>query len=365
MFYLPDKKECDNIVENSKQFFRKDTEFLNKHLAIYHYKQGKYEEFEKFNAWELRSLTFVKNKKWDRFLGIHKFFELNAAPGWREEDLKQKKIIKVQEKIDGTLMQPIPINGDIYFKSKLTFDSIQAKRANEILKNDKKTQEFIFECFKNGKIPLFEYISPQSQIVMDYNKEALILIQIRDLRSGKYDLSFEEQAKKFDIECAKVYKPAPLEKFIKQSESRHDLEGWVIIFEDMRFVKLKTKTYLYRHEILGDIKENDIIQLTLNGQIDGVLALLNKQSDKYHFVSEIKEKFLQKYNSLQYEINSIIKNFKGSTKEFKQKFANYPYYALLSEAYKKRKKIPPRKVIYEWSVKHTKKLKNAKRFLES
>ena len=50
MSYIPSRKKCDYIVENSKQFFKKHFEFLGKNIDVYHYKQAKFEEFLKFNA---------------------------------------------------------------------------------------------------------------------------------------------------------------------------------------------------------------------------------------------------------------------------------------------------------------------------
>ncbi|MEO1958236.1 MAG: hypothetical protein ABGX23_01660, partial [Nautiliaceae bacterium] len=185
MFILPTKEDADFIVSNSKQFFRKDDKFLDKDISIYHYKQAKFEEFEKFKdkgSYELRGLTFLEDK---RFLALHKFFELNQAPGWMEEDLKTKKIIKATEKIDGTLLQPILINNKIYFKTKLSFDIYQAKKANEMLKNPK-LKEYILKKFQQNKIPIFEFVSPKTQVVLNYDKDELNLIQVRDLKTGEY-----------------------------------------------------------------------------------------------------------------------------------------------------------------------------------
>jgi len=354
IFYIPDKKECDYIVEHSKQFFKKSFEFLGKNINVYHYKQANYEEFVKFNAWELRGLTFVNN---ERFLAIHKFFELNQAPGWMVEDLINKKVIKVQEKIDGTFLHPILIDGEIYFKSKLSFESIQAKRANEILKDNNYLKEYILKKFSEGKIPMFEYISPKTQVVMDYGVEKLVLIQVRDLKTGEYDLEFEKEAEKFHIEYAPVCEPKPLKNFLEEKEVCISKEGWVLIFEDMKFVKVKTKEYLKRHEILGDLRENVIIQKILNNEFDELEKILNKQSEKYEFVKDVKIRFDKKYNQLK---NDITKALKMTKKEVKQKFSNNGNYEIIAIC-KKNNSLNP---LNDWVKNHTKKLKNAKKFLE-
>jgi len=359
MFYLPTKEECDYIVENSKQFFRKDDSFLDKQVAIYHYKQAKFEEFEKFKdkgSYELRGLTFVKDKEWRRFIALHKFFELNQAPGWMEEDLKNKKIIKAVEKIDGSLLQPVLIDGKIYFKTKLSFEAYQAKRANEMMLENPHIKQYILDKFKENKIPIFEYISPKSQVVMDYGKEDLILIQVRDLKTGEYDLEFEQEAEKRGLTYAKKYEIRTLEEFIKLAETKKGIEGWVLIFEDLQFVKVKTKEYLRRHKLLGKIQPHEIIAAVLEKREHEYKDILNKKSEKYEYFIEIEKKFLKKYNDLKKEAKKAIKLPK---KEFKKRYANHSYYELFAMC-----KNKGMEEFDGWIKKHTARLKGAKKFLE-
>ena len=359
MFILPQKKDADYIVENSKQFFRKDDNFLDKQTAVYHYKQAKFEEFEKFKdkgSYELRGLTFVKDKEWERYLGLHKFFELNQAPGWMEEDLKNKKIIKAVEKIDGSLLQPVLMDGKIYFKTKLSFEAYQAKRANEIMLKNPHIKQYILDKFKENKIPIFEYISPKSQVVMDYGKEDLILIQVRDLKTGKYDLEFEKEAKKRGIKHAKEFEIKSLEEFINLAKTQKDIEGWILIFEDMKFVKVKTDEYLRRHKLLGKIQPHKIIAAILEKRDNEYKEILNKKSEKYEYFKEIEERFLKKYNELKREAKKAVKLPK---KEFKKRYSNHPYYELFALCKNKgMEEFDP------WIKKHTARLKGAKKFLE-
>jgi RNA ligase len=355
MFILPKKEDADFIVEHSKQFFRKDFEFLGKKTSVYHYKQAKFEEFEKFKekgSYELRGLTFIEDK---RFLALHKFFELNQAPGWMEEDLKNKKVIKATEKIDGTMLQPVKLKEGIFFKSKLRFDSYEALRANEIMKENRNIKEFIEYWYSQGKIPIFEYISPKTQVVMDYNREDLICIQVRDLKSGEYVLDFEKTAKRFSVSYPEVCTNS-FESFLKEKNICESKEGWVLIFEDMQFVKVKTAEYLKRHEILAKIQPHNIIGLILDKKLDEVKSVLNRNSQRFLQVKEIEEKFLKKYRLLKKEAKKALKLPK---KEFRKRYANHPYYELFALCRNKGlEEFDP------WVKKHTARLKGAKKFLE-
>jgi len=347
MFYLPTKEECDYIVKNSKQFFRKDDLIEDKKAYIYHYKQGEYEEFAKFNAWELRGLTFIENQ---RFLSIHKFFELNQAPGWMYDDLKDKKILKAVEKIDGSLVQPIVIDNKLYFKTKLNFNNYIAKRAKEIITKEQK--EYILNMLKSGFIPLFEFISPKTQIVMNYEEEKLLQIQLRDLKTGEYVLDFEKFS---PFQTPKSFKPLTLNEFIDLSEKKEDIEGWVLIFEDFKFVKLKTKEYLKRHKLLGKIQEHNIVQKALKKEMNEYFDILNKKSDKYQFVKEVYEIFRKNYYNLKKDIKKAQKMTK---KEMRKKYFNHPYYSIIANC--KKEGIEK---LDELLLEQTRKLKGAKKFL--
>ncbi len=356
MFILPSKEDADFIVNNSKQFFRKDDSFLDKNISIYHYKQAKFEEFEKFKekgSYELRGLTFVEN---NRFLALHKFFELNQAPGWMEEDLKDKKIIKASEKIDGSLVQPVLIERKIYLKTKLSFDTYQAKRANEIMLKNSSVKDYILKKFKENKIPIFEFVSPKTQVVMNYKNEELILIQVRDLNTGEYELDFEKEAKKYNVKTPKNYDVKNLNEFLKLAEREKDKEGWVLIFEGMKFVKVKTKEYLKLHKLLAKIQPHDIIQAILEKKDYEYESVLNKKSEKYEYFSDTKTRFLKKYNALKKEAKKVLKL---SKKEFKKRYSNHPYYELFALC--KNRGIEE---FDPWIKKHTARLKGAKKFLE-
>jgi RNA ligase len=190
---------------------------------------------------------------------------------------------------------------------------------------------------------------------MDYKEEKLVLTQIRDLKSGIYELDFEEEAENYGIETPKIYNEN-FENLIRLSQEKNDIEGWVVIFEDMRFLKLKTKEYLNRHKLLGKIEPHNVIYAILNNKDKEFKKILNKESEKYHYFVEIEKKFLSKYDSLKKDLKKAMKLTK---KEFKKEFASHPYYELLAIA-----KKGGEEKFDEWIKQHTARLKGAKKFLD-
>jgi len=82
-----------------------------------------------------------------------------------------RSVWELSEKIDGSLIIVFLYNGKLYTKTKSSFDSWQALRALKILG----------QCphvFQEGYTYLFEYVSPENQIVVYYPKETLYFLDI-------------------------------------------------------------------------------------------------------------------------------------------------------------------------------------------
>lgn len=103
------------------------------------------------------------------------------------EDIKDKKITRVQEKLDGSVISFVKLpNGKIVAKSKMSFDSEQAKMAQEIFDNSWELISMVETIMGDDKTAIFELISPFNQIVLPYNETELRLLQIRDNKTGEY-----------------------------------------------------------------------------------------------------------------------------------------------------------------------------------
>ena len=94
-FYLKTKEECDLIVARNEAFLRADRVVMGYNVAIYDYRLASLGDFVNDEAFELRGLTFVEQPDgtWERNILLQKFFNINQTEGWREDDVKHKKII--------------------------------------------------------------------------------------------------------------------------------------------------------------------------------------------------------------------------------------------------------------------------------
>lgn len=109
--------------------------------------------------------------------------------GWMYEDVKDKKILSVVDKCDGSIISFIKFsNNKVRAKSKMSFISDQAVIAQKVYENNKNLQKFIQETIDLGKTPIFELVGYSNYIVLNYTVESeLILLQVRDNKTGNYE----------------------------------------------------------------------------------------------------------------------------------------------------------------------------------
>ena len=132
--------------------------------------QSRYCDFNKFNS---------DTKKFKK--------EKYIKASWMLEDIKHKKIIRVQEKLDGSVINFVKFpDGSFIAKSKMSFDSEHAKMAQDIFNSNPKIEGLVKRLNAEGLVGIFELCSPFLQIVLPYNETELKLIQVRNNETGVY-----------------------------------------------------------------------------------------------------------------------------------------------------------------------------------
>ena len=101
--------------------------------------------------------------------------------------VKNYKIKYVNNKEDGSVASFIKLpNGNVYGKSKMSFESEQALGITKIYKNNEIIKSFVDYTLDNNLVAIFEYVAPHNRIVLRYNEEELILLKVRDNLTGKH-----------------------------------------------------------------------------------------------------------------------------------------------------------------------------------
>ena len=283
-FYLLTREECQEIVKTSEAFYVTETEVEGYKVEMYDYRLASISDFVDNKAFELRGLTFVLNPEtnvWERNILMQKFFNVGQTVGWMEEDVKDKKIVRVQDKLDGSVISAVKFpNGEVRMKSKMSFTSEQAQMAQKLYNENENLRNMLEYSFSVGHSLVFELVSPENQIVLEYDDTKLVLLQIRDNENGEYYNSTLNYwySETYNIERALSYKGnfTNLNKLLKMKETEENIEGWIVTFEDGQLAKIKTTWYLQLHGLIGPdaFRENLLVETILNENIDDVISNL-------------------------------------------------------------------------------------------
>ncbi len=318
MFHLPTYEECQSICQNTNNDIFYETQIVidGFKVSFFNYRLATYSDFLKYDAFELRGLTFVFNydgSLYKRFLLLEKFFNVGEVESTQIQNLIDKKITSVEEKFDGSIISFIKLpNGSIKARSKMSFDSDQAKLAQNIFENNPELHKSISDYLDSDVVPIFELISPLNQIVVRYNVSDLVLLKLRDNTNGNY-LSIKnynlKKTENFDLS---------LKEMLEQKSTIKDFEGWVIEFNDGQKVKLKTDWYMSLHRLMTEtsVREDYIIEFLLDNKIDDLLSLHPIGSEIRIFIEEVVEKTLNKVKKINQEVNQLLSLYDGDRKKF-------------------------------------------------
>jgi T4 RnlA family RNA ligase len=281
-------------------------------VSIFNYRLAMYSDFIDNDAFEMRGLTFVFNSDgslFKRYLLLHKFFNLNQVEETQYSLIKDYRIKSISNKEDGSVASFIRLpNGDVVGKSKMSFESDQAVGMMRLYNSNKELRDFVNWSLDNDLISIFEYVSPQNRIVLRYSDEELILLRLRDNRTGEYlDLSnYSDKIGSVRVAPSGIL---TLDELVELSHSVEDKEGWIVQFENGLFIKIKTSWYCERHGLLtNDLwREHILVNYILDDKIDDILGQIPEEESEAHeriekIISVIK-------NSISEKVDDILKSY--------------------------------------------------------
>ena len=340
--YLPSYEDCVEMCKREGDvFYETKYEIDSYKVSVFNYRLAQYTDFTKpllhkedVKAYEMRGLTFVFNEDgsiYKRFFLLEKFFNINQVPESMYSIVKDYKIKFVNIKEDGSIASFIQLpNGKIIGKTKVGFDNEQSNGINFIYKNNLDINRFVNYCIENDIVAIFEYVAPHNKIVLSYDCEDLILLKLRDNKTGKHLNIKDFYDKLGSIKIAPFIEDyKDLDNLIEVVAKEVDKEGYVIHAEDSDgndfFFKLKTPWYCSIHGILtNDIyHENLLIGYILEDKIDDLLGQIPEEDifsrEKISRLTKLVNREISKKVD---EANEFMKVYLevGSRKEFAIKY---------------------------------------------
>lgn len=239
---------------------------------------------------ECRGLIFDTNGKIIR-RPFHKFFNYMEREETLTANLPVDQGFDVITKLDGSMIAPfITLDGVLRWGTKLGETTVAEPVKHWINWNTKgaRYNEFAIEMIQHGWTPIFEWMSRENRIIIDYGVEPkLVLTGIRYMRTGMYMERHRMSvvAEQYGVPLVEYNDFNGWDSFdhMFQSFSNEvDCEGYVIRFNDGHMVKLKTTQYVTLHKAKDSIlREHNVATLVLDGKVDDILPhLLQTDADR-------------------------------------------------------------------------------------
>lgn len=410
---IPTYNEALELCQyTNSPFYETKTEVCGFSVSIFNYRLAQFSDFNSpiesnpdLTGFEMRGLTFVFNKDgsiFNRYVLLEKFFNLNQVPDSMYSVVKNYKIKYVNNKEDGSIASFIELpNGKIVGRSKMGFDNDQSNGINRIYKTNPDAKSFVDFCLDSNIVPIFEYVSPHNRIVLRYLKEELILLRLRDNRTGKHIDIRDHLDKIGSIKIAPFEDEIKyLDHLIELTATQVDKEGSIVTCEDEWgrdfFFKIKCPWYIERHGLFtNDIyREHIVIGYILDDKIDDILGQIPEDEKEAHLriqkiISIVKRALNKKVVEIESAYNDFVKS--GSDKKdyalnHRVGNENFPFVMNMDKAQKLKsmskeeildiyediefyerslKRCQPYEMVVEWLRDKTKRLEIARAWLKS
>lgn len=206
---------------------------------------------------------------------FNKFFnygERNIVYPWNDEYI-------VMDKADGSMIHPAIVNNELVFMTRMgrTEHAIKAERHL----NDR-IRHHCYDLLLGGFTPIFEWVSPDNQIVIPYESDRLILLAIRVNHNGRY------MNRKYVEDWANLLGVSPIETYnltlhddniAEIRQNFRGIEGFVVFFPGtQQYVKIKTDEYVQMHRAVSFFEREDmILPAVLDSQCDDLYPTLSPE----------------------------------------------------------------------------------------
>jgi len=289
---IPTYDECMALVKSKESFIVKREIVDHVHVATFSYRLASYSDFTLPKARNLRGLMFREDTKELLAIPLHKFWNLDENPSSEFSVLKNKKIFRVTEKYDGSLIYFYLLNGVLHAKTKMNCYAEQADWAMDIVNSNPVLKSAIIKAINDKFTPMFELVSPRNQIVILYTKEELRFIGMRSMVDGSY--VFENLPGVLPVD---YFTMDSLESIVNVVQNYDGHEGFVVTFEDGDMVKIKTNEYYNLHHLRdGVLNENVLVDMILNEKFDDAKKVFSNDPNLSKYIAEIESAVVSKYN---------------------------------------------------------------------
>lgn len=334
---ISSESQFDSLIKE-KEEFRWLHQTNGSKILGYHFSDSK--SFENNLSLEARGIAFSKEGKLIS-RPLHKFFNLGEKK-YRIEDLEHLPVVNVFEKLDGSMIATAFFEDDVLLRSKKSFESDVAKKAQDFLNKNKSLYDFSKKVASSGMTAIFEWTSPEDRIVIPYDKAELRLLHVRDNISGEY-VTMDKKSEVFD--WIKFYKVDLCPKLnIETKDLRSSLEnfgyieGAILQLEGGDMIKMKLPWYLRIHKTISFLRERDVALLSLHEQLDDVKGYFTELGMPLNEIEDVEQRVKKDLVSYMKEVEQIVLEGKREgldPKQMAEKNKGHPLFGVIMSSYRK------------------------------
>lgn len=253
---------------------------------------------------EVRGLIFNKNGELIS-RPLHKFFNINQKDETLVRNLDFSIPNVLMDKLDGSMVRPFIVDGMFFLGTKMGFTDISMQSMEWLDLQDSIKKDWMVKIVEDGYTPIFEWISPENNIVLHYDTPELILLNVRNNLNGTYHPELMEGA---PFKLAETYGAlnGDVEEYLETVHNLKGKEGHVICFDGVPMLKAKADEYLKIHKIKDNLShDRHIVLKILSGGLDDVYPVLDKIT--YDRVKTFEQKFWKAWGEKLEELRLLVK----------------------------------------------------------
>lgn len=233
---------------------------------------------------ECRGITFDKATGEVVARKFHKFFNVNQREETAQHAIDWSQPHTVLSKADGSMITPYlrPSTDEIEWHTKMGLTEV-AGPVNAFASRYPKFEEVARHFIERDMTPIFEWVSREQKIIIDYPVDDLILLAIRDNRTGDY-MTYDRlvgAGNEFDVSTigqieGDVTDP---DAFLAAVRALEGEEGYVVRFDNGHMVKVKAEHYVRLHNMAAKLQvEKNVLELVLSSSLDDAKSLMTEDS---------------------------------------------------------------------------------------
>lgn len=234
---------------------------------------------------ECRGLTFCKNSGRILARKFAKFFNVNEKPETQAGLIDWSQPHVILEKLDGSMITPfwtgdlMDIDADhLRWCTKMGLTDV-AKPVEDYVAANPHYARYSAHVMANDCTPIYEWCTRKQKIVVDYPEDRLVLLAIRDNKTGAYRPYSEllkAEASGIEVVRALPGSVENIEQFMAEVRDLEGIEGYIIRFDDGHMLKVKGAWYVQLHKTKELLQyEKDVLQLIYEDRLDDAKAFMD------------------------------------------------------------------------------------------